>query len=146
MNIRDLLRHRLTHLLFSFLVAGAAAAVFQALRAPLPWMLGSLLATALLRINGAPILIDRRLPLIGQWIIGASLGLYFTPDTLRLLSGYTPYAIASCLLATALGLLATWGLIRFAKADFDTAFLLAQSAVLVKWYSSHRQAAHAMTG
>jgi uncharacterized protein len=58
-------------------LAGAAAA---ALRVPLPWMIGPLLATALAGMAGLRLSASSRLRNLGQWIIGVALGLYFTAD------------------------------------------------------------------
>lgn len=54
---------------------------------PIPWMLGPLLATALVTIGGLPTGSDLRLRNVGQWVMGASLGLYFTPVVVAQLVG-----------------------------------------------------------
>ncbi|MBT0961980.1 AbrB family transcriptional regulator [Denitromonas iodatirespirans] len=66
-------------------IATLAAYGAQAFGAPLPWMLGPLFAVALLRLCDIGL---RPLPggrQAGQWAIGTSLGLYFTPAVLVLL-------------------------------------------------------------
>ncbi|MGD9775024.1 AbrB family transcriptional regulator [Diaphorobacter sp.] len=73
----------------AFTLAGALAAALAcvALHTPLPWMLGPLLATAVLSMAGAPT--DSAAPLrnAGQWTIGVVLGLYFTPEVTALVAG-----------------------------------------------------------
>lgn len=81
--------------------AFAAAQACIALRTPLPWMIGPLLATALLSIAGTPTDSDRRLRNAGQWTIGTALGLYFTPEVAAL--------VASLWWAIALGIV--WALL-----------------------------------
>ncbi len=50
------------------------------LHTPIPWMLGPLVFTALASMAGLPTRSSGRLRNVGQWIIGAALGLYFTPQ------------------------------------------------------------------
>jgi uncharacterized protein len=91
------------------LLAGAAGAVAAWLHLPLPWMLGPLLCTAGLAINGVPLAASQRLRDAGQWAIGTALGLYFTAEVLATL-GRLSWAIAlGVLWALALG----YGFYRF---------------------------------
>ena len=71
----------------TLLLAWAAAALCIALRTPLPWMIGPLLATAVVSMLGGPTASWTPLRNIGQWIIGCALGLYFTPQVVGLLAG-----------------------------------------------------------
>lgn len=82
-------------------LAWAAAAACVALHTPLPWMIGPLLVTSLLSIGGAPTESWDPLRNAGQWSIGASLGLYFTPQVVAL--------VASLWWAIALGI--AWALV-----------------------------------
>ena len=59
----------------TLLVATAAALLCEWLHTPIPWMLGPLLATACLSVSGAPTKSSGYLRNVGQWIIGAALGL-----------------------------------------------------------------------
>ena len=47
---------------------------------PIPWMLGPLVFTALASMAGLRTRSASRLRNLGQWVIGAALGLYFTPQ------------------------------------------------------------------
>ena len=67
-------------------LAWAAAAACVALHTPLPWMIGPLLATSLLSMAGAPTESWAPLRNGGQWAIGATLGLYFTPQVMALVA------------------------------------------------------------
>ncbi len=75
MNLSLLLRTGLT-LLGALLVAELCVW----LHTPIPWMLGPLLFTAFASMAGLPTRSSGRLRNLGQWTIGAALGLYFTPQ------------------------------------------------------------------
>ena len=95
----------LLRIALTLLGAFAAAQLCLWLRTPLPWMLGPLIATSLASILGAPTASAGRLRNGGQWIIGASLGLYFTPAVVQLIAGLW-WAIA---VAIVWALLLGWG-------------------------------------
>ena len=71
----------------TLLLAFAAAHLCVALGTPIPWMIGPLLATALVSVLGAPTESWTPLRNLGQWAIGAALGLYFTPEVGALVAG-----------------------------------------------------------
>ncbi|MDP2264875.1 MAG: AbrB family transcriptional regulator [Hydrogenophaga sp.] len=64
----------------TLVLATAAAQLCVWLNTPIPWMIGPLVSVSLLSVLGAPT--ESWLPLrnTGQWVIGAALGLYFTPQ------------------------------------------------------------------
>lgn len=61
-------------------IGGAAC---QFLRAPLPWMIGPLLAMAMLKFSGLHLTSPRGGRELGQLGIGTALGLYFKPQVSR---------------------------------------------------------------
>ncbi len=71
----------------TLLLALAAAELCVWLATPIPWMIGPLLATAIASIGGAPTASAGPLRNAGQWVIGAALGLYFTPQVTALVAG-----------------------------------------------------------
>ena len=71
----------------TLLLALLAALVCLQLRTPLPWMIGPLVVTAVLSSLGAPTSSYTPLRNVGQWAIGAALGLYFTPQVVALVLG-----------------------------------------------------------
>jgi membrane AbrB-like protein len=71
----------------TLLVALAAALACEALRTPIPWMIGPLLATGILSVSGVPVESWTPLRNGGQWVIGTALGLYFTPAVGQLVLG-----------------------------------------------------------
>jgi membrane AbrB-like protein len=104
MNPRELLRIAL-----SLLAALAGALVCVWLHTPIPWMLGPLLVTALASVLGAPTRSAPQLRNAGQWVIGAVLGLYFTPQVGALVLGLWWAIVLAVLWALALGaLLGAW--------------------------------------
>src|SRR5690606_2866583 len=109
------------------LLLGLATATFGALLAarlslPLPWMLGPLLAVAVSKMAGSPAASHTVLRNGGQWVIGASLGLYFTPEMLRLIGVNLPYIAAGTLFALGLGALGAGLLRSLGGTDFKTAW------------------------
>lgn len=105
------------------LIAGLAGGVlFVSLRAPLPWMLGPIFAIAVCNLRGAGLAVPIAVRRGGQWVIGAVLGLYFTPEAVSRMISLGPALVLATLLAVALGLGFCWALIRFAGADGATAF------------------------
>jgi membrane AbrB-like protein len=63
----------------TLIIALAAALLCRWLRTPIPWMIGPLLATALVSVLGMRTESWTPLRNSGQWVIGTALGLYFTP-------------------------------------------------------------------
>ncbi|MEZ5627150.1 MAG: AbrB family transcriptional regulator [Rhodocyclaceae bacterium] len=106
-------------------LATLAATSAQALGVPLPWMLGPLFTVALLRVCNIalhPMPGGRH---AGQWAIGTSLGLYFTPATLALLVDHlllVTLIAGGALVVGVLCALMTW---RLARVDRPTAFFAA---------------------
>ncbi len=77
----------LVRIILTLLLAWAAASLCVRLHMPLPWMIGPLMMTAVLSMLGTPTQSWTPLRNTGQWIIGAVLGLYFTPQVLALVAG-----------------------------------------------------------
>jgi membrane AbrB-like protein len=88
---------------FTFISAWAAAALCVQLHTPLPWMIGPLVATAVLSMLGAPTYSLTPLRNLGQWVIGAALGLYFTPPVVAVVLGLWWAMLLNVLWALALG-------------------------------------------
>lgn len=95
--------------LATLLLALAAALLCVWLATPLPWMVGPLLATSLVSVLGAPTRSWPPLRNAAQWVIGAALGLYFTPQVTALVASLW-WAI---LLAIAWALVLGWGFGRW---------------------------------
>lgn len=81
-------------------LAGAAAAGWLSM--PLPWLLGPLLFTAATRIGGLPTRCPTWVNMFGRWVIGLSLGLYFTPEVARNVMAHWPLILFGVVYALAL--------------------------------------------
>ena len=71
----------------TLLLAYLAARLCVWLGTPVPWMIGPLLATSVASLAGAGVRSWVPFRNAGQWVIGAALGLYFTPEVGRLVAG-----------------------------------------------------------
>lgn len=118
-----------------FGVALVGALVASWLSMPLPWMLGALILTAATKMAGSP---GACMPLArnaGQWVIGASLGLYFTPAMVHLIGSNAVFIVMGMVFALVLCCIGTFMLTRFAGTDLRTA-----------WFASAVGGASEMTG
>ncbi len=119
--------HSVAQNMWCRILAGLAIALAGALLAvwahmPLPWMLGALLLTAAVRIAGGGTVCPRPARNAGQWVIGTSLGLYFTPQVIGHIGGNAGPIIVGMLFALGLAFLGTALLRRYTDADFKTAW------------------------
>jgi len=104
-------------------VVGAFVAIY--LKIPLPWLLGPLFAVAALRLASAPIASSKTLRFTGQWVIGTSLGLYFTPAILDLVVKHWFVIIVGMLIPLVLSVFGTWVLWRIGRTSLKTAWFSA---------------------
>ncbi len=112
-----LLRYALTLLIG---ILAAQAAVW--LHSPLPWMIGPLVAISLGRLRGWPLAVFPGGRQAGQWMVGTTLGLYFTPLINAQLLHYSWAILLGTAYALALGVVCALLLRRWAQVDFVTAF------------------------
>ena len=97
------------------LVLGAIAGwLCSRLGTPIPWMMGPLVAVALLRVGGANVSAIPGGRQIGQWIIGTALGLYFTPAVVREVAGWWPLLAMGAVFAIGVGYVGGIALARLA--------------------------------
>jgi membrane AbrB-like protein len=100
--------------------AGGLAAFYSGV--PLPWMLGPLFVTAALALLGAPIRPIGKARMLGQIVVGASIGLQFTTAVLLQLALLTPVIVAITIVSTGIGMVGAIILTRLTKVDRTTAF------------------------
>ena len=103
-------------------VCAIGGAVCAWLRVPLPWMIGSMMAMAVVQMAGAqfePLPGGRD---AGMAVIGVTLGLYFTAPVVHEVSTYWPWFVALGLAAIGFGTLSALLLARLSGADRATAY------------------------
>lgn len=101
-------------------LVGALACV--ALRAPLPWLIGPLVAVALVSMLRGGLAAPPAARQLGQWAIGVALGLYFSPDVMREVVRLAPWLAVAVLFAIVLGAGGAWLLRRTTDSDPTTSF------------------------
>ena len=102
----------------TLLAAWCAAQLCLWLHTPIPWMLGPLIVTALASMSGLPTQSVGWMRNAGQWVIGAALGLYFTPQVSALVASLWWAIVLAIGWALALGTLFGSWLQRQHAADF----------------------------
>lgn len=107
---------------YSFCFALFGAFIAQKLHLPIPWLLGPLFITALLKINNVPIECHKSARQIGLLIIGLSLGLYFTPDMIRIVLSHWMVLLCGLAFALILGALTACIIYKWGDVDFKTAW------------------------
>lgn len=112
---------KLLPVLGAMAMCGVSGALFSAAHAPLPWMIGPLLAMALGKFLGARVAAPRGGRAAGQLIIACALGLYFTPAIASEVAAHWYLLIAAALLAVLLAYASGWFLMRSAGLDATTA-------------------------
>jgi hypothetical protein len=107
--------------LYGLAVCGASGTLFSALHAPLPWMIGPVLAMALGKLLGANLAAPAGGRAAGQLTIACALGLYFTPAIAVEVVAHWYLLIAAAVLAILLAYASGWFLTRSAGLDATTA-------------------------
>jgi membrane AbrB-like protein len=103
------------------LAVGALAGwTCSAVHTPIPWMLGPLATLAFLRVAGVDVGAPPGGRQVGQWIIGTSLGLYFTPQVVREVAGWWWLLVVGAAFAIGLGYVGGVLLARLAGIDRTT--------------------------
>lgn len=103
-------------------LCAAGGAVGDLLDAPLPWMIGPLVAMAAAKLAALNVDTPRGGRQLGQLIIGCALGLYFTPVVGGLLLSHAGLMLVAAALAILLGYLCAFFLAWFSRVDHKTAF------------------------
>lgn len=109
----------------SIVVATAGGLLWHFCSLPLPWLVGSLYAVALARIAGLALIPPPGARQGGQWIIGISMGLYFTSTVVAEVISHAPLIIGMALLSLMMGIAGATAMFRWRQADLSTAFFSA---------------------
>jgi membrane AbrB-like protein len=107
--------------LVALAVCTASGALLSVLHAPLPWMIGPLLAMALAKLLGANVAAPPGGRSAGQLTIACALGLYFTPVVSAEVIAHWYLLVAAAALAVLLAYASGWFLMRSAGLDATTA-------------------------
>ena len=108
--------------LLSVLVAVAGALACLGVHAPLPWLIGPLVAVAAASMLGARLAAPPAARQLGQWAIGVALGLYFSPHVVREVVRLAPWLLLGIVFAVILGGFGAWLLRRMTDTDETTSF------------------------
>ncbi len=103
-------------------VALAGALACRAVQAPLPWLIGPLIAVALVSMLHGRVAAPPAARQLGQWAIGVALGLYFSPHVVREVVRLAPWLLLGVVFAVILGGLGAWLLQRVTDTDETTSF------------------------
>ena len=103
-------------------VCVAGGALFAWLHTPLPWMIGSLVAMAALRMAGARLEAVPGGRNAGQLVVGVSLGLYFTAPVVHEVASFWPWFVFLGFAAIGLGAASALVLAALGKVDRTTAY------------------------
>lgn len=103
-------------------LAVVAGWLAEAIRVPLPWMLGPLFVLAGVSLSGTRL---QSLPggrQAGQWAIGTALGLYFSPEVVARLGDHAWLVVATAFGSLLVGIACARLTLRFGGVDAPTAF------------------------
>lgn len=106
----------------TLLLALAGALLAAWLGIPLPWFIGPLLAVAGAQMSGIDLPAPPHARDAGQWIIGAALGLYFTPDVTREVLRLAPWIALNVAFVLVLGLAGAVALKKLTGESATTSF------------------------
>ena len=114
--------HLVVRRILGGLTALCGALLAEYLRVPLPWLLGPMLSVAALRLASAPIAAVKPLRAVGQWVIGVSLGLYFSTEILDLVTEHWFAILIGTTVPILISVFGTFVLSYVGKADLKTAW------------------------
>jgi membrane AbrB-like protein len=92
------------------------------MRTPLPWMIGSLVTMATLRMLGMRLEAVPAGRSVGQLVVGVSLGLYFTAPVVHEVASFWPWFVFLGFAAIGLGAASALVLLAVGKVDRATAY------------------------
>ncbi|MCB1914138.1 MAG: AbrB family transcriptional regulator [Rhodocyclaceae bacterium] len=116
------LRPFVAHRFGLLLPAAVASLVASWLHLPLPWMIGPLLLVGGLRIRGIALEAPPGSRQAGQWVIGATLGLYFTPAVIGELQRNASLILAIAACSLPFGMICSELVRRLTGCDRATAY------------------------
>ena len=119
-------------LIATFAVGLVGGYLARLLHFPLPYMTGSLLATAALGLAGVPVRSVWQARAAGQFVTGAAVGTSFTPAILLTLLALLPAIIVGDAISMLIGAAGALILMRLTQIDHKTAFLAAMPGGVIE--------------
>lgn len=113
---------RLPAILKTLAVGIPAGYLFHRLHTPIPWMIGPMVAVAMLNLMGVQMRSPPYARHMGQVILGSAVSLYFTPPVVAALAANMPAIIAATLSAFLVGGLGALTLSRFSGVEGRSSF------------------------
>jgi len=121
-------------ILFSLCIGLVGAVVLRFLHAPMPWLLGSILAIILAsRFTSLPISSPKRLSAPSRAILGITIGSAFKPEILCYLGDFISSLVLILPFVLVTTLSGVWYYVKVLKFDIYTAFLALFPAVYLRW-------------
>lgn len=130
---------RVGELFVCYAVAAGAGYLFSRLDLPLPWMIGPLIATALIGLLVRPIDIPTRTRPVGQVMVSAHVGLAFTAAALAAILDHGLVILAVAVATAFIGFAMSGVLRRMTGTDHVTAFLASMPGGPVEMANMARQ-------
>ncbi|MEC8917487.1 MAG: AbrB family transcriptional regulator [Pseudomonadota bacterium] len=103
-------------------IALVGGGVWNAFGLPLGWLLGAAIVTGIWAGVGRPARAPKPIQRTGLLVVGASVGLWITPEVARQLLGWLPVMLASAVLGLVLAILATPVYARLSGLDKASAY------------------------
>lgn len=129
---------RIGHIALIFVGALIFGVIAHWLRFPLPWMLGAMLFSAILRLLDFPVRIPVQTRQLGQVLVACSVGLSFTPEALEVMATLLVPMVLTAIVTIFLAFSVAALLIRLTRVEAVTAILASlplgpvESAVLAE--------------
>jgi membrane AbrB-like protein len=99
-----------------------AGFLFAWLHAPIPWMIGPMIAVAAVNLFGVRMHSPPYARQLGQVIIGSAVSIYFTPPVVAALAGNLPAILAATISVFVVGILGALTLSRASGVDAKSTF------------------------
>jgi hypothetical protein len=116
------LRDRLPGILRAVAVGIPAGYLFHLLQTPIPWMIGPMIAVAVLNLAGVRMHSPPLARQMGQVILGSAVSLYFTPPVVAALAANLPAILAATVAVFLVGGLGALTLSRASGVDGKSTF------------------------
>lgn len=129
---------RAGHIAVIFAGALVFGVVAQWLRFPLPWMLGAMLFSSMIRLLDLPVRIPTQTRQLGQVLVASSVGLSFTPEALQVMGTLLLPMVLAAIVTILLAFGVAGVLMRLTRVEAITAILASlplgpvESAVLAE--------------